>query len=176
MRRSGILVLLLTLSAVSSAYAQAADRAFETLRGLVGRWEGTYAWSGARTGEGRAVAVYHLTGNGSSLVESLFMNGEEAPAMTSVYHLDGEDLRMTHYCAAQNQPRLKATAIEPSRFLFSFVDGTNLRARPAHVSRVELLPPADQGLVLRFTFATAGKEAVEEFRLDRPRPPASPHP
>jgi hypothetical protein len=48
----------------------------------------------------------YLTGNGSALVESLIMGG--VPTMTTVYHLDEADLRMTHYCGAKNQPRLKA--------------------------------------------------------------------
>jgi len=48
--------------------------------------------------------------------------------MTSAYHLDKEDLRMTHYCAAGNQPRLKAGSIDLSKnlFRFDFVDITNL--------------------------------------------------
>ena len=69
---------------------------FAQLKSLAGDWKGTFEWTGARTGKGSMNASYYLTGNGSALVENLIMEG--APIMTSVYHLDGVDLRMTHYC------------------------------------------------------------------------------
>ncbi len=48
--------------------------------------------------------------------------------MVSVYHLDGDDLRMTHYCAARNQPRLKLDRAKsrPDHLIFVFDGGTNL--------------------------------------------------
>jgi hypothetical protein len=48
--------------------------------------------------------------------------------MMSVYHLDGEDLRMTHYCAAGNQPRVKLDRAHstPQQLIFVFDGGTNL--------------------------------------------------
>src|SRR5690348_14678733 len=44
--------------------------------------------------------IFKLTGAGSALVETQMPGA--AHEMVSVYHLDGDDLRMTHYCAAQN--------------------------------------------------------------------------
>jgi hypothetical protein len=55
---------------------------------------GSVEWSGARTEKGKMNATYYLTGAGSSVVENLTVNG--TALMTSVYHLDGLDLRMTH--------------------------------------------------------------------------------
>jgi hypothetical protein len=75
--------------------------AFDELRTLSGNWEGTVAWTGKTAS--KVSAHYYITGNGSAVVEDL-SNG------ISVYHLDGADLRMTHYCAAQNQPRLRASS------------------------------------------------------------------
>ena len=48
--------------------------------------------------------------------------------MVSVYHLDGDDLRMTHYCAARNQPRVKLDRANstPDHLIFVFDGGTNL--------------------------------------------------
>ena len=146
-----------------------ASRAFERLRMLTGDWEGTSEWTGGRTGAGRMRASYSLTGNGSAVVENLIPSGETVPAMTSIYHLDGSDLRMTHYCAARNQPRLKATRIENdgSSVTFSFVDATGLDANPAHVSAVRLqMLPADH-LQIRFTFEGGGKTSVETIDLER---------
>jgi len=47
--------------------------------------------------------------------------------MVTVYHLDGKDLLLTHYCALGNQPRLKADPKSPgNKLIFQFVGGTNL--------------------------------------------------
>ena len=140
------------------------------LRGLAGEWEGSFEWSGARHDAGRLHATYSLTGNGSALVENLVMGG--ASAMTSVYHLDGPDLRMTHYCAAQNQPRLKARTIDLARGAldFAFVDATNLPSPDApHVNGVEIrLLDADH-ITLTFLFAGGGQKSRERIALSRLR-------
>src|SRR5215831_2783529 len=105
------LSIVAALSALlGQAAAGDASEAFARLRLLQGNWKGTYAWTGASTASGEMSATYHLTGNGSALIEELIMNGQ--PSMTSVYHLDKNDLRMTHYCASGNQPRLKAGSID----------------------------------------------------------------
>src|SRR5690242_11833427 len=83
--------------------------AFDRLRSLAGDWSGSFQWTGARTDSGKMNAHYYVTGNGSALVEDLSTG--ETPSMTTVYHTDGADLRMTHFCAAQNQPRLKAKKV-----------------------------------------------------------------
>lgn len=97
--------------------------AFERLKALVGTWE--YE----RDGETREV-VYSVTGEGSALIER-FAN------MSSVYHLDGEVLRVTHYCGAKNQPRMKAVAYDPEGGVlsFDFVDVTNVPEPDAYYTR-----------------------------------------
>src|ERR1700686_1197643 len=116
----------LSLACASQAQDSKGATAFEQLKSLAGDWEGTYEWMGARTGTGSINPTYYVTGNGSALVENLIMGG--VLSMTSVYHLDGADLRMTHFCGAQNQPRLKAERIDLAHGIvdFGFVDVTNL--------------------------------------------------
>jgi hypothetical protein len=163
--------LWLSLAAPPPAQTTPASRAFERLRTLTGDWEGTAEWTGARTEKGRMRASYTLTGNGSAVVENLIPEGGMVPAMTSIYHLDGSDLRMTHYCGAQNQPRLKATRIEEdgASVSFSFVDATGLEAHPAHVSAVRLqMLPADR-VQIQFTFEGNGRTSVEKIDLQRGR-------
>ena len=47
--------------------------------------------------------------------------------MVSIYHRDGADLVMTHYCALGNQPRMKADPKSPANQIrFQFAGGTNL--------------------------------------------------
>ena len=154
-----------------AAEATATERAFERLRGLAGDWTGTLEWTGARTGTGEVSARYGLTGGGSAVVEDLVMAGS-VPSMTSVYHLDGADLRMTHYCGAQNQPRLKAIRVDDADGIldFSFVDATGLDEHPAHVTALEIRFLGDGRLELRFTFEGAGKTSVERIQLRRASP------
>lgn len=95
-----------------------AKAAFAKLKGLAGEWNAT--------GDHPATVVYKVTAAGSVVVEELFPESDHA--MISVYHLDGDDLTMTHYCAAGNQPRMKLdrAASTPEVFVFAFNGGTNL--------------------------------------------------
>lgn len=141
---------------------------FAQLKSLAGDWKGTFEWTGARTGKGSMNASYYLTGNGSALVENLIMEG--APIMTSVYHLDGADLRMTHYCGAQNQPRLKAGRVDLAHGTvdFGFVDITNLKSADApHVHGLELRLIDSNHITVTFLFQSGGKESRERIALDR---------
>lgn len=158
----------LALACVSQAQDDSAATAFGKLKSLVGDWEGTYEWTGARIAPGSMKAAYYVTGNGSALVENLIMEG--VPSMTSVYHLDGADLRMTHYCAAQNQPRLKAerTDLAHGAIDFGFVDVTNLRsADAAHVHGLELRLIDSNHITVTFLFQSGGKESRERIALKR---------
>src|SRR5262244_2434893 len=145
-----------------------AAAALAKLRALAGDWQGTFQWTGARTDSGKMNVSYSLTGFGSAVVENLIVDG--VTSMTSVYHLDGADLRMTHYCGAQNQPRLKARRIEPAQGIldFEFVDITNAPSPGApHVDGLEMrLRDADH-ITLTFHFVGAGKESRERIELAR---------
>jgi len=145
-----------------------ANTAFAKLQALNGDWEGTYAWSGGRNNTGKMFAHYYATGNESAMVEDLAVDG--VPVMTTVYHMDGSDLRLTHFCAAQNQPRLKETAIDPDgkRILFSFVDITNLRSPTAgHVHGLEVRFLEADHITLRFQFKSGDKDSDELIDLHR---------
>ena len=168
---------------IGSAYAAdmpapdaAGPRMFERMRTLAGTWEGTFEWSGGRTGAGKLRATYYVTGNGSALVENLLMGEGDAPSMTTVYHLDGAELRMTHFCAAQNQPRLKATQIDAAAGTadFGFIDVTNATVSPAYVDGFSMRILDADDLNLKFEFlGKSGKKAVETIVLKRIAPAAS---
>ena len=53
----------------------------------------------------QVVSVFKLTGGGSAVQETIFPGA--AHEMVSVYHADGKDVVMTHYCALGNQPKMK---------------------------------------------------------------------
>jgi hypothetical protein len=172
-----IVPILAALAFSGTGAARAEDggtAAFAKLVALVGEWEGSFEWTGAHGGSGSVAATYSSTGNGSAVVEDLTIGG--ARAMTSVYHLDGDDLRMTHYCAAQNQPRLKASRIDLTKGIldFSFVDATNLASPDAgHVRGVELRFLDADRITLAFLFQGGGQQSREliTLRRARPRPP-----
>ena len=165
-------VLLGGASRAADAPDAPGPRMFERLKTLAGEWDGTFEWSGGRTGSGTLRVTYSLTGGGSAVVETLVMGG--VPTMTTVYHLDGNDLRMTHYCAARNQPRLRAVRFDEAQGSaeFTLVDVTGIGPKnPGHVQAFFVrLVDADR-LNLRFTFGGGpGKSAVEDILVRRIKP------
>jgi hypothetical protein len=166
-----LLVAAVALAASLSTKAQQDSPGAETykkIRALAGDWQGSFEWSGARTDRGKMDATYYVTGNGSAVVENLLMNGQ--PVMTSVYHMDGKDLRLTHFCAAQNQPRLKAQRVDlpHSEVDFGFVDATNMSSPDApHVRGLEWRMVDVDHIRLTFLFAAGSKQSRELIQLTR---------
>ena len=92
--------------------------AFDRLKALVGEWRG-------HRPDGRAVGVdYRISACGSVLVETWDL-GPGLEALT-VYHMDGDDLMVTHFCPQGNQPRLKLSRGAGNRFDFAFHDATGI--------------------------------------------------
>ena len=166
----GLAAVLLLGAGPTGAVDSAGERMFDRLKTLSGDWEGTFEWSEGRTGSGTLRVSYSLTGGGSALIENLIMGG--VPTMTTVYHLDGPDLRMTHYCAARNQPRLRAVRFDEGAGTaeFALVDVTNVGPKnPGHVQAFLIqLVDADH-LKLRFTFGGGPARGVENIVVKRVR-------
>ena len=164
-------VFLLTGATPSDVAEAPGPRMFERMKALAGEWEGTYEGSQGRTGGGPLRVSYFATGAGSALVENLVQGG--VTTMTTVYHLDGTQLRMTHYCAARNQPRLKAVRVDDAAGSaeFTLVDVTGVGPNPGYVEGflIELLD--GDRLHLRFTFGGGpGRSGVENILVHRVRP------
>ena len=143
--------------------------ALQPFRAAAGHWTGKSEWSGARTGGGPMTATYYETGAGSAVVENLETDG--VPMMTTVYHLDGPDLRATHFCAARNQPRLKASSVTSDTVDFDYVDATNLASAGApHVAGLQVHFVDASHLVLTFRFHSAKGDSLEKITLARVAP------
>lgn len=73
--------------------------------------------------------------SGGSIVREIMFPGH-AHEMTNVYHMDGEKLVLTHYCAAGNQPRMVASEAERTAegisYHFEFDSVSNLRPEHDH--------------------------------------------
>lgn len=92
------LALILRLACPAAA-GDGAQAAFRTLQGLVGSWRLTKP----ATDKQRAFRIiYRMISANTALVESF---GDPAGQPTeTIYHLDGDRLMATHYCAQGNQP------------------------------------------------------------------------
>jgi hypothetical protein len=169
-RRTVVLAIVATLGLGARA-GSAADLPtplmYTLVASLEGDWHGIAEWSEGRTGSYELDLRYRLTGGGSAVVEDWLVKGRST--MMSVYHLDDGDLRMTHYCGAQNQPRLRATKFDETGIIeFSFVDVTNAGEHPAYVqaATVKVLSEDRLEVVLRFG-GPAGPVGVETLRMQR---------
>jgi hypothetical protein len=153
------------LSAAPVKEGPAADM-LKRIGALDGRWEGHLAWSGARTGTGDIAATYTVARFKNSVTENLMMDGK--PYMTSVYHLDGPDLRVTHFCV-ESQPRLKADRVDAAGGTahFGIVDVTNAGAKSGYVEEISLTNPDSNSLRIEFVFKGNGPRSVETIDLKR---------
>jgi hypothetical protein len=138
---------------------------FDRLKALAGEWVGT---AGPPGGEKRAAVVsYRVTAAGSAVVETLFPGTPHE--MVTVYHLDGGDLLLTHYCAAGNQPRMRALAAKGGdRLDFEFVSGTNMKPDDLHMHRASLVFDGNDHLRSIWTTYDKGQPTeTVEFDLKR---------
>lgn len=113
-----------------AAKAQGTSAAFDSLKKLVGDWT-------ANGPDGKTIETkFRLTAGGSVLVETLFPGKPDE--MVTMYHMDGPDLILTHYCMLGNQPRLKAeSAAETKKLSFKSVGGTNMKLTDMHMGQAD---------------------------------------
>src|SRR6516165_1621351 len=78
----------------------------EALKGLAGDWV-EVGKDGKPTD--RVVSSIRVTSAGSAVLETLFPGTDHE--MVTLYHLDGAELILTHYCMMGNQPRMRAELI-----------------------------------------------------------------
>ncbi len=139
-----------------------ARTAFDRLKALVGDWNG-------KSQDGKPVHVsYQLFSDDSALLETIDHGGRAQ--MLTIYHLDGNNLMLTHYCMAHNQPRMRAEL--PSRddkvLIFSFLDATSLPS-PAvgHMYKLVVSFDDDRHLTQRWAWIEKGQEAPQVFKFER---------
>ncbi len=93
---------------------------FEQIKSLLGEWEG-------KLPDGKVATVtFKLVSSGTAVMET--MNPSDASDMITVYYPDGDRLMLTHYCASNNQPRMRTDAgsADSKQLVFNYVDATNL--------------------------------------------------
>ncbi len=79
--------------------------------------------------------VWRVTSGGFTVVETVMPGTKDE--MLTVYHMDGDDLVLTHYCMLQNQVRMKAR-FEKDKLIFEYDGGTFVTSHDeAHMHRAE---------------------------------------
>ncbi len=107
--------------------AKASAQRFEALKQLAGDWVEV---KDGKPGD-KVISSIRVTSAGSAVQETLFPGTEHE--MVTMYHLDGDDLVLTHYCSLGNQPRLKAEpGADVNTIVFKYVGATNLKSADDH--------------------------------------------
>jgi hypothetical protein len=137
---------------------------FARFQSMAGSWH-------AKSSKGwTETAKFEVAGKGSVVYERSFFDDEPNDGMLSAIYLDGDQLLLTHYCEAGNQPTLVAATIdeEHHRVSFRFLRGTNLAARPGHMHAVDFTFVDDDHVRSRWSFFSKGQEQwfeeVEQVR------------
>ena len=147
-----------------------AKAAFARLKSLEGPWTLVSDEAGHGSADRPMSVAYKVTAAGSVVMETLFAATDHG--MVSMDHLDGDDLRLTHDCVAENQPHLKLdrTASTPDLLVFAFEGGTGFdpdKDMHMHSGRIEFV---DGKHVESEWQGYEGREKAHaaEFALSRP--------
>jgi hypothetical protein len=132
--------------------------AFDKVKSLAGDWVSNH----------EVKSSYRVMSAGSSVV--LIEDGDKpGNEMVTVFHPDGKDLLVTHYCSAKNQPRMKlAPGTDPNVLHFTFLDATNLSdPQIGHMVGLTIRFADPNHHTQEWTFSDHGKEMTEKFELHR---------
>ena len=91
---------------------------------------------------------FELTANGTVLLERYSERAMPGGGkMATAYHLDGNDLVLTHYCIANNQPVLRAERFDaaPREIQFEFLRAGNLAIPGSRSHAPRQLPDRRRG-------------------------------
>lgn len=115
----GIAMLSLRTTAAPGDGAEA----FEKLKSLVGHWETD------KTNTNKAFLDLELTSGGTAILEKVQVTEDgKRVEMTTLYYLDGGQVKLTHYCLAGNQPTMRGTYDpETKTITFELVSISNLK-------------------------------------------------
>jgi hypothetical protein len=134
-----------------------AESAFEYLKSLSGTWQ--RVGGGHDYGTKSPFSTFKVSGAGSSVVETIFPN--DPSEMVTVYHMDGNDLLLTHYCALHNAPVMKFQKTNKAgEIKFVFQGGTNFNPKvDMHVHEGYMKIANDKTIKSTFTVFNDGKAA-----------------
>jgi hypothetical protein len=121
------LALMSSLSTMALAQASAAPSdakgSFTSLKALEGAWEGRITTFPPQPEVQGKIATVQLrvASRGHVLMHDMKMEGLPDNPLTMLY-LEGDHLRLTHYCDAGNRPRMEAKPSDGKTIEFDFLD------------------------------------------------------
>ncbi len=142
-----------------------AAQLFDQFKALAGDWRGasTKGWVDVER-------IQPIAAGSAVMIETDF-GGDPEQNMVTMVHLDEGRLLLTHYCVAQNQPRLIATGVEQDGRVvhFEFLDGTGMTTRnTGHMDKAIYRFVDDDHYTSRWTFYSNGTESwMEEITYQR---------
>lgn len=157
----GILFVLTLLAPGVGSAAEPTTRAaqaFENLKELAGQWQG-------KNSRGEPATLSVAVGAGGHAVLDDYRSGPGGKlSMYTVYHLDGENLMLTHYCVSKNQPRMRARFVDDQKVVhFDFLDATNLTdPKMGHMYKAEIHFVDDDHFWSVWSYRADGKELFAE--------------
>ena len=108
--------------------------------------------------------TYESVANGSTVMDT---NYKGSPMqMIDMIHQDGpENLRLTHYCAVGNQPRMKFVASEePGVIQFAFDGGSNMDVETdGHVHDAKVTVLSENEFEVETRLWSGGKHAMTTY-------------
>jgi hypothetical protein len=129
MKRTGRILMAVALVAGlaglrQTAAAPASVEAFAQLKALAGHWEEQ------KSSGDKSTLDIALTAGGTTLIETFRgVEGGKPVEMITMYYLDGDKVKLTHYCMAGNQPTMRGSyAPETKTLTFDFENATNMKS------------------------------------------------
>jgi hypothetical protein len=158
--------LLAALTGLGQASSTAAD-AFAKLKALEGDWIDVDGIFGEK---GKVAVTYRVTGAGSAVVET-FPAGTPHE-MVTVYHLDGRQVVLTHYCTSNTQPKMTSNGLKGNTLQFEFAGGANIdpaKTSHMHSATIEFLS-ADEIKATWANWNNGKSDHSATFRVVRKKP------
>ena len=126
---AGLICAALLVFAAAARAGNNGTAAFEKMKSLAGHWEGS------APGNAKLTADIEVPSGGNAVLERFqTIEGGKPMTMITMYYLDGDTLKLTHYCHAGNQPTMAATYDAAAGVItFDFVGATNLKADDLHM-------------------------------------------
>jgi hypothetical protein len=158
-RLLGVLLLSIGVIPISNAAQGTGVDAFNRLKSLVGHWETE------KSNTNTATLDLEMTSGGTAILEKFHMVEDGKPVeMTTLYYVDGDQVKLTHYCMAGNQPTMKGSYDPTSNTLtFDLVSITNLKsADDGHMRHAVYTLLDGDHFKTTWTFAKQQKDAFTE--------------
>jgi len=172
---SGLAVVLALTPGASSAQSKApaapekmvydAASAMEYFKGLSGDWQAGALGHEHGSSPASSSLSFKTKANGSAVVQTSGAGTKNE--METIFHMDGDKLLLTHYCALQNAPVLRFERTnKPGEIKFVFDGGTNFDPKvDAHFHEGTFQVKDKDTLEQHFTVFSNGQATPEGHTL-----------